>query len=91
MQFLMGLGEGFEGVINSILSMDPLPSVNKAYYLVQYIEYQKEITSSLFNQHLTDNSALVASGQSSHYEKKGLQEREERHDLLLLQTERPFR
>lgn len=38
MQFLMRLNDDYEPVRNQILSMNPLPSVNKAYYLVQRIE-----------------------------------------------------
>ncbi|GKB51389.1 pyridoxal 5'-phosphate synthase-like subunit PDX1.2 [Tanacetum coccineum] len=34
-QFLMKLNDDYESVRNQILSMDPLPNVNKAYYIVQ--------------------------------------------------------
>ncbi|GJR64392.1 retrovirus-related pol polyprotein from transposon RE1 [Tanacetum coccineum] len=39
MQFLMKLNDDFESVRSQILSMDPLPNVNKAYYIVQQIGY----------------------------------------------------
>ncbi|GJU46666.1 putative reverse transcriptase domain, ribonuclease H-like domain, aspartic peptidase domain protein [Tanacetum coccineum] len=34
MQFLMRLNDDFKAVRNQILSMDPLPNLNKAYYIV---------------------------------------------------------
>ena len=34
MQFLMRLNSGYEVVRSQILAMGPLPSVNKAYYLI---------------------------------------------------------
>lgn len=45
MQFLLGLNDNFENVRSSILAMDPFPSINKAYYLVQQVEKQKSITA----------------------------------------------
>ncbi|XP_039121731.1 uncharacterized protein LOC120258408 [Dioscorea cayenensis subsp. rotundata] len=44
MQFLMRLNDDYESVRNHILSMDPLPSINRAYYLVQQVETQKQVT-----------------------------------------------
>ncbi|GKA24643.1 NSP-interacting kinase 1-like protein [Tanacetum coccineum] len=44
MQFLMRLNDDFEAVRNQILSMDPLPNLNKAYYIVQQVEKQKQVT-----------------------------------------------
>lgn len=43
MQFLMGLNYDFEAARNQILILDPLPSVNKAYLIIQRIEQQREI------------------------------------------------
>ena len=40
----MGLNSGYEVVRNQILSMDPLPNVNKAYYIVQQVEKQKQMS-----------------------------------------------
>ncbi|GJS73701.1 pyridoxal 5'-phosphate synthase-like subunit PDX1.2 [Tanacetum coccineum] len=37
-QFLMKLNDEYESVRNQILAMDPLPTVNKAYYIVQHRE-----------------------------------------------------
>ena len=47
-QFLMKLSNGYENVRSQILVMDPLPTVNKAYYIVQQIEKQKQVTSHVF-------------------------------------------
>ncbi|KAL0366871.1 UNVERIFIED_CONTAM: hypothetical protein Sradi_3577200 [Sesamum radiatum] len=43
MQFLMGLGEMFDHVRHQLLVMDPIPSVNRAYSMVQSVERQKEV------------------------------------------------
>ncbi|GKB09392.1 uncharacterized mitochondrial protein-like protein [Tanacetum coccineum] len=42
-QFLMKLNDECESVRSQVLAMDPLHSVNKAYYIVQQIEKQKQI------------------------------------------------
>ncbi|GJX01202.1 retrovirus-related pol polyprotein from transposon TNT 1-94 [Tanacetum coccineum] len=47
-QFLMKLSDGYESVRSQILAMDPLPSVNKAYYIVQQIEKQKQVMNHVF-------------------------------------------
>ncbi|GKC46677.1 pyridoxal 5'-phosphate synthase-like subunit PDX1.2 [Tanacetum coccineum] len=47
-QFLIKLSDGYEYVRSQILAMDPLPSVNKAFYIVQQIEKQKQITNHAF-------------------------------------------
>ncbi|GKC80235.1 hypothetical protein Tco_1131009, partial [Tanacetum coccineum] len=44
-QFLMKLNDDYESVRNQILSMDPLPNVNKAYYIVQQVKKQKQVTN----------------------------------------------
>ncbi|XP_074318206.1 uncharacterized protein LOC141655000 [Silene latifolia] len=46
-QFLMGLNGGYDTVRSQILSMDPLPSINKALGFLQKIERQKQITESV--------------------------------------------
>nr|GEV00660.1 hypothetical protein [Tanacetum cinerariifolium] len=43
-QFLMRLNDDFKAVRTQILSMDPLPNLNKAYYIVQQVEKQKQVT-----------------------------------------------
>ncbi|GJZ61198.1 hypothetical protein Tco_0617335 [Tanacetum coccineum] len=55
MQFLMKLNDKFEYVRNQILSIDPLPNINKAYYIVQQVEKQKQVT-----QHVNDPAAFFA-------------------------------
>ncbi|XP_071695330.1 uncharacterized protein [Rutidosis leptorrhynchoides] len=45
-QFLMRLNDEYEFVRSQILSMDPLPSLNKAYYIVQQVEKQKQVTQN---------------------------------------------
>ncbi|XP_010692576.1 uncharacterized protein LOC104905674 [Beta vulgaris subsp. vulgaris] len=57
-QFLLGLNSGFETTISNILSMDPMPSLNKAFSIVQQIEKQKEITG--VSEHLAESSAMAA-------------------------------
>nr|GEV60494.1 hypothetical protein [Tanacetum cinerariifolium] len=47
-QFLMKLNNEYESVRSQILAMDPLPTVNKAYYIVQQIEKQKQVTTDTF-------------------------------------------
>ncbi|XP_057249409.1 uncharacterized protein LOC130590847 [Beta vulgaris subsp. vulgaris] len=43
-EFLLGLNDGYDNVITNILSMDPLPSINRAFALAQQIEKQKQIS-----------------------------------------------
>lgn len=47
MQFLMRLNDDYEAVRSQILSMDPLPNVNRAYYIVQQVEKQKQVTNNV--------------------------------------------
>ncbi|PWA59973.1 hypothetical protein CTI12_AA389680 [Artemisia annua] len=46
-QFLMKLNDEYESVRNQVLAMDPLPNVNKAYYIVQQVEKQKQVTNHM--------------------------------------------
>ncbi|XP_074266169.1 uncharacterized protein LOC141588635 [Silene latifolia] len=46
LQLLMGLHAGYEQVQTSLLSMDPLPPINKALGVLQKIERQKFINDS---------------------------------------------
>nr|GEU39674.1 retrovirus-related Pol polyprotein from transposon TNT 1-94 [Tanacetum cinerariifolium] len=62
-QFLMRLNDDFEAVRNQILSMDPLTKLNKAYYIVQQVEKQKQVTHQT-----TDPTAFFAKGKKN---KKG--------------------
>jgi len=47
LQFLMGLNSGYDQTRGQILSTDPLPSINHAYYILQQIEKQKQITNAV--------------------------------------------
>nr|GEX18915.1 hypothetical protein [Tanacetum cinerariifolium] len=47
-QFLMKLNDEYEYVRSQIIAMDPLPTVNKAYYIIQQIEKQKQVTNHTF-------------------------------------------
>ncbi|CAO2829099.1 unnamed protein product [Amaranthus hypochondriacus] len=47
MQFLLGLNSGFDTSTTQILTQDPLPTINKAYSMLQQIEKQKEICGTL--------------------------------------------
>ncbi|GJS07455.1 retrovirus-related pol polyprotein from transposon TNT 1-94 [Tanacetum coccineum] len=47
-QFLIKLNDDYESVRSQILAMDPLPTVNKAYYIVQQIEKHKQVTNHPF-------------------------------------------
>ncbi|GKD22240.1 retrovirus-related pol polyprotein from transposon TNT 1-94 [Tanacetum coccineum] len=60
MQFLMRLNDDFEAVRNQILSMDPLPNLNKAYYIVQQVKKQKQVT-----QQTTDPTAFYANNRGN--------------------------
>lgn len=40
-QFLMGLNEVFDTIRNQILIKEPLPNVNKAYSMLQNVEFQR--------------------------------------------------
>ena len=44
MQFLMGLNTNYDQTRGQILAMDPLPSVSRAYYILQQLEKQHQVT-----------------------------------------------
>lgn len=44
LQFLMGLNSSYDQTRGQILSMDPLPNVNRAHYILQQIEKQRQVT-----------------------------------------------
>nr|GEX24917.1 hypothetical protein [Tanacetum cinerariifolium] len=64
-QFFMKLNDDYESVRNQILSMDPLPNVNKAYYIVQQVEKQKQVTN-----HVADPMAFFANMYQNMFVKK---------------------
>ena len=47
MQFLMHLNEEYEAIRGKILLLDPLPTVNKAYSMIQRVEKQRNVTNSI--------------------------------------------
>jgi len=47
MQFLMHLNEDYDIVRGQILLLDPFPTVNKAYSMIQMVEKRKQVTSSM--------------------------------------------
>ncbi|GKD97799.1 hypothetical protein Tco_1381696 [Tanacetum coccineum] len=56
----MRLNDDYEAVRNQILSMDPLPNLNKAYYIVKHVEKQKQVTHQV-----SDPTAFFAKGNQS--------------------------
>jgi len=44
MQFLMHLNDEYEAIKGQILLLDPLPTVNKAYSMIQWVERQRHVT-----------------------------------------------
>ncbi|KAF7843929.1 retrovirus-related Pol polyprotein from transposon TNT 1-94 [Senna tora] len=69
-QFLMRLNQAFEVIRSQILSLDPLPSINKAFAMVVNVETEKEINQSL-NGNQVEGSAMMAKGnfRSENYKK----------------------
>ncbi|KAF7812241.1 Cysteine-rich RLK (receptor-like protein kinase) 8 [Senna tora] len=57
-QFLMGLGETYETVVDNILMMEPVPSYNRVYAMVARVESQRSISSK--NSAQVEASALLA-------------------------------
>lgn len=51
MQFLMGLNESYSTVRSSILLMNPLPTVNITYLMLNQEEKQRGIINTINNQH----------------------------------------
>ncbi|KAL0430657.1 UNVERIFIED_CONTAM: hypothetical protein Sradi_0691700 [Sesamum radiatum] len=60
MQFLMGINDVFDTVRHQLLVMDPVPSINRAYSMVQSIEKQKKVHLELADN--TENTALHVKG-----------------------------
>lgn len=58
-QFLIALNESYENIKGNILSMDPLPAVNRAYHLVQQLEKQKEVSGNI---HIVTEASVMAVG-----------------------------
>nr|GEW28213.1 hypothetical protein [Tanacetum cinerariifolium] len=62
-QFLKKLNDDYESVRSQILAMNPLPTVNKAYYIVQQIEKQKQVTN---HSNKGENSGIKDNRRSRH-------------------------
>ncbi|XP_021840444.2 uncharacterized protein [Spinacia oleracea] len=60
MKFLLGLNGGFEGTVTNVLSMDPLPSINKVFSITQQIEKQKEVSNVVAESNAMNSSAMAA-------------------------------
>ncbi|XP_071720767.1 uncharacterized protein [Rutidosis leptorrhynchoides] len=71
-QFLMQLNDEFKNVRSQILSMDPLPTINKAYYIVQQVEKQKHVT-----QHEPNPTAFFANQNKGTNYKKAYKDNKE--------------
>ncbi|XP_074296990.1 uncharacterized protein LOC141627659 [Silene latifolia] len=61
-QFLMNLNSSYDGIRTQILSLEPLPSINKVLALLQKIERQKQITDTVSS--LTESTAYASFRQS---------------------------
>ena len=46
-QFLIGLNSGYDTMRGQILAMDSLPTVNRAYYIIQQIEKQRQVSGRM--------------------------------------------
>nr|GEU66505.1 putative reverse transcriptase, RNA-dependent DNA polymerase [Tanacetum cinerariifolium] len=66
MKFLMRLNDDFEAVKNQNLFIDPLPNLNKAYYIVQQVKKQKQVTH-----HTSDPTAFFVKGNHTDKTERG--------------------
>jgi len=46
-QFLMGLNSNHNVLRNQILALEPLPTLNRAYYLIQQAEKQRQVSDAI--------------------------------------------
>ncbi|XP_056690800.1 uncharacterized protein [Spinacia oleracea] len=60
MKFLLGLNGGYEGTVTNVLSMDPLPTINRVFAITQQIEKQKEMHSLTTETAVLSSSAMAA-------------------------------
>lgn len=85
-QFLLGFNNDFDNAINSVLAMDPLPSLSRVFYLVQQLEKQKEVSSlnSTPGSHEISASAVQKHQSHSYYNKDKYKRdwRKDKHDRL---------
>lgn len=58
-QFLMGLNEYYYSIRSQILVLDPLPYVNKSYFMILRVEKQKVVQLNFLDS--TDSSNILVS------------------------------
>ncbi|KAL0323615.1 UNVERIFIED_CONTAM: Retrovirus-related Pol polyprotein from transposon RE1 [Sesamum angustifolium] len=76
MQFLMGLNDSLDSIRSQILVMDPLPLMDKAYFLVLRVESQKQ---GSMNIEMNNNAAMMVRGADFNKETgvRGFQQRKQ--------------
>ncbi|KAK9740819.1 hypothetical protein RND81_03G062700 [Saponaria officinalis] len=67
--FLMGLNSAYEGVKTTVLTMDPLPTMNKTLGMLQQIQRQKQLNDNI--EALGDAAAFVANKPQSYRKDSG--------------------
>lgn len=72
----MGLNQEFDHVRSSILSVDVFPTVNKAFYLVQQVERQKQVIVSM-SLSSENGVAVNANRQQNFRDKKGKEDKKD--------------
>ncbi|XP_056697143.1 uncharacterized protein [Spinacia oleracea] len=60
MKFLLGLNGGYENTVTNVLSMDPLPSINRVFAITQQIEKQKEVNNMITETNALNSRTMVA-------------------------------
>ncbi|XP_071740626.1 uncharacterized protein [Rutidosis leptorrhynchoides] len=73
-EFLMNLNVDYESVRSQIISMDPLPYVNKAYYTAQQVEKQKQVTNTI-----VEPTDFFSKHKQSGYKGKGESRNDKKH------------
>ncbi|XP_074298941.1 uncharacterized protein LOC141629927 [Silene latifolia] len=61
--FLMGLGSSYEVLRTNILSMEPIPNINKVYSIIHQAESQKQVSGAMVQ--VPEASALYANKPSA--------------------------
>lgn len=57
MKFLLGPNTGFDSTVTNVLSMDPLPCLNRVFSITQQVEKQKEMSNE---SNVLSSSAMAA-------------------------------
>ncbi|KAK9672729.1 hypothetical protein RND81_12G120300 [Saponaria officinalis] len=66
--FFMGLNEVYDVLRTNILSMDPMPTINKVYSIVQQVESQKLITNAVHSVQESSAFNLAKQGGQSNWQ-----------------------